>query len=171
MSKDPDRLLVVVDPRVSETARIADIHLAIRPGTDALLIKSMISIILKEGIHNKEYIDKHTDGFNEILPWFSGFDVKAALKVCELDYDLVVKVCREFATRRSCILDDLGILMNRHSALVSYLLVVLLAICGRIGVPGGNYLVGGGSGLGSRRSQGLENIIDRHSGHQRHVPA
>ena len=89
---------------------------------------------------------KHADGFNEILPWFSGFDVKAALKVCDLDYNLVVKVCRELATRRSSILDDLGILMNRHSALVSYLLVVLLALCGRIGVPGGNYLLGGGSG-------------------------
>jgi len=150
MSKDPYRLLVVVDPRVSETARIADIHLAIRPGTDALLIKSMISIILNEGIYNQEYIAKYTDGFNEILPWFSGFDVKAALKVCELDYDLVVKVCRELTTRRSCIIDDLGILMNRHSALVSYLLVVLQAVCGRIGVPGGNYLRGGGSGSDPR---------------------
>ena len=112
----------------------------------------MISIILKEGIYNKEYIAKYTDGFNEILPWFSGFDVKAALKVCELDYDLVVKVCRELATRRSSIIDDLGILMNRHSALVSYLLVVLQALCGRIGVPGGNYLVGGGGRTGSQRS-------------------
>ncbi|MBT3227415.1 MAG: molybdopterin-dependent oxidoreductase, partial [Deltaproteobacteria bacterium] len=52
MSKDPDQLLVVVDPRVSETAKIADIHLAIRPGTDALLMKSMISIILDEGLYN-----------------------------------------------------------------------------------------------------------------------
>jgi anaerobic selenocysteine-containing dehydrogenase len=150
MSKDPDRLLVVVDPRLSETAKIADIHLAIRPGTDALLIKSMISIVLNEGFYNKEYVDKHTDGFNEILPWFSGFDVKAALKVCELDYDLVAKVCRELARRRSSVLDDLGILMNRHSALVSYMLVVLQALCGRIGVPGGNYLVGGGAGRGPR---------------------
>lgn len=150
MSKDPDRLLVVVDPRVTETARLADIHLTIRPGTDALLIKSMISIILDEGIHNKEYIAKHTDGFNEILPWFSGFDVKAALKVCELDYDLVVRVCRELAARRSSVDDDLGILMNRHSALVSYLLVVLQAICGRIGVPGGSYLGGGRPGSNPR---------------------
>lgn len=140
MSKDPDRLLVVVDPRKSETAKIADIHLALRPGTDALLFKSMISIIFNESLHDREYIDKHTDGFNEILPWFSDFDAKAALKVCELDYDLVVKVCRELATRRSCIEDDLGILMNRHSALVSYLIVAVLALCGRIGKPGGNYL-------------------------------
>jgi len=146
MSKNPDQLLVVVDPRLSETAKIADIHLAIRPGTDALLVKSMIAIILREGMHHQEYIDKHVDGLNEILPWFADFDVKAALKVCELEYDQVFQVCREFATRRSCLHDDLGILMGRHSALVSYLLVVLLAICGRIGVPGGNYLAGGGAG-------------------------
>jgi anaerobic selenocysteine-containing dehydrogenase len=146
MSKNPEQLLVVVDPRLSETAKLADIHLAIRPGTDALLVKSMIAIILREGMHNQQYIDEHADGFNKILPWFDDFDVKAALKVCELDYNQVFKVCREFTTRESCLLDDLGILMNRHSALVSYLLVVLLAICGRIGVSGANYLVGGGAG-------------------------
>lgn len=146
MSKNPEQLLVVVDPRLSETARIADIHLAIRPGTDALLLKSMIAIILREEMHSQAYIAEHVDGLGEILPWFTDFDVKAALKVCELDYGQVFKVCREFATRRSCLHDDLGVLMNRHSALVSYLLVVLLAICGRIGVPGGNYLIGGGAG-------------------------
>jgi anaerobic selenocysteine-containing dehydrogenase len=143
ISKDPGKLLVVIDPRRSETAKIANIHLALRPGTDALLLKSMIAIILREGMHNQEYIDKHANGFMEILPRFAGFDVNAALKVCELEYDQVLRVCREFAKRQSCLRDDLGILMNRHSALVSYLLVVLLAICGRIGVPGGNYLVGG----------------------------
>jgi anaerobic selenocysteine-containing dehydrogenase len=146
MSKNPEQLLVVVDPRLSETAKLADIHLAIRPGTDALLVKSMIAIILREGMHNQQYIDEHADGFNKISPWFDDFDVKAALKVCELDYNQVFKICREFTTRESCLLDDLGILMNRHSALVSYLLVVLLAICGRIGVSGANYLVGGGAG-------------------------
>lgn len=150
MSKDPDRLLVVVDPRVSETARIADIHLALRPGTDALLIKAMIAIILKDGLYNQIYLDRHADGFDEILPWFADFDVKAALKICDLDYQQVVGVCRELATRRSSIVDDLGILMNRHSALVSYLIVVLLALCGCIGVPGGNYMLGGGAGPAPR---------------------
>ncbi len=143
ISKEPDKLLAVIDPRRSETAKMANIHLAVRPGTDALLLKSMIAIILKEGLHNQEYIDKHVSGFQEILPWFAGFDVDAALKLCELDYEQVFRVCQEFAKRQSCLRDDLGILMNRHSALVSYLLVVLLAICGRIGVPGGNYLAGG----------------------------
>ena len=49
IAKDPEKLLIVIDPRVSETAKIADIHLPIRPGTDALLLKAMIAIILQEG--------------------------------------------------------------------------------------------------------------------------
>jgi len=106
----------------------------------------MIAIIINEGMHKREYIDKYTDGFDKILSWFANFDVKAALKVCELDYDQVFRVCREFTTRQSCLMDDLGVLMGRHSAFLSYLIVVLLAICGRISVPGGNLLVGGGAG-------------------------
>jgi anaerobic selenocysteine-containing dehydrogenase len=139
MAKDPDILLVVVDPRLSETAKIADIHLALRPGTDALLFKAMISLIIREGWYNREYIDRHCAGFKAILPWFSDFDVESALRVCRLDYQQVYEVCRAFATRKSCLHDDLGTLMNRHSTLVSYLLVVFQALCGRIGVPGGNY--------------------------------
>jgi anaerobic selenocysteine-containing dehydrogenase len=56
ISKDPDKLLIVVDPRLSETAKIADIHLAIRPGTDALLLKAMIAMVLAEGWENKSYL-------------------------------------------------------------------------------------------------------------------
>ncbi len=143
ISKNSAKMLVVIDPRRSETAKIADIHLALRPGTDALLLKAMIALLLGENLVDRDYIGNHVTGFEEILPWFEGFDVNAALKVCELEYEPVLRVCREFATRRSCLRDDLGILMNRHSALVSWLLVVLSAICGRIGVPGGNYLMGG----------------------------
>ena len=47
--KDPGFLLAVVDPRVTETAKLADIHLRLRPGTDALLFKAMIKILLTEG--------------------------------------------------------------------------------------------------------------------------
>jgi anaerobic selenocysteine-containing dehydrogenase len=142
IADDPDKLLVVIDPRVSETAKIADIHLALRPGTDALLLKSMIAIILKEGLENRAYIDKYVNGLGEILPQYADFDVDGALKVCELPYESVERVCREFVRRKSCLHDDLGILMGRHSTLLSYLIVVLLAVSGRICMPGGNYFPG-----------------------------
>jgi len=140
MAKDPDKLLVVVDPRRTETAKIADIHLAIRPGTDALFYRAMIAIILQEGWQDQEYIDRHVSGFEGIRSWFTDFDARAALDVCELDFEQVREVSRLFATRKSSHDSDLGVLMNRHSTLVSYLETILRAVCGRIGVPGGNVL-------------------------------
>jgi anaerobic selenocysteine-containing dehydrogenase len=141
-SKDPQKTLVVIDPRRSETARLANIHLPIRPGTDALLTKAMISIILREGWQNEEYIAQHTHGYGSILPWFADFDAKAAIEVCELDYGEVREVCRLFATRKSSLHSGLGIEMNRHSTATSYLEAILRIICGRLGAPGGNVVHG-----------------------------
>jgi len=156
-SKDPDKLLVVVDPRLSETAKIAGIHLPIKPGTDALFYRAMISIILNEGWEAKDYIEKHVKGFETIRSLFTDFDAKAALKVCELDFDQVHEVCRLFAARKSCHHSDLGVLMTRHSTLISYLENVLRAICGRIGVEGGNiFSVGLRSGGQARRPRSRE---------------
>ena len=142
MAKNPDNVLVVIDPRLSETAKIADIHLPLRPGTDALLSRAMLAIILEEGWQNTDYIAQHVSGFEDIRPWFEGFDVRAAVKVCELDYETVREVCRLVATRKSSMHPDLGVYMSRHSTATSCLGIILLAICGRIGVSGGNVISG-----------------------------
>ena len=140
--KDPERLLVVVDPRKSETAAIADIHLAVRPGTDALLAKAMIALILHEGWENTDYIRHHVSGWEQVSPWFEDFDVKEALRVCGLDYDQVHPVCRLMTTRRWCLHQDLGIYMGRNSTLNSYFLNILGVACGIFCVPGGNVIPG-----------------------------
>ena len=141
-SEDPERFLVVVDPRKSETAAMANIHLSIRPGTDALLLKAMISIILEEGWEAKEYIRDHVEGLDRIRAWFKGFDVRAALEVCMLEYAAVHELCRLMSTRRWCFHPDLGIYMGRHSTLNSYLMNILGAVCGVFCVRGGNVIPG-----------------------------
>ena len=153
LSKDPDKLLIVVDPRFSETAKIADMHLPIRPGTDALLIKAMIAIILKEGWENKAYMDKHTSGFEQVKSLFENFDTRAAVQTCQLDFDQVREVARLYATRKSSLRYDLGIFMGRHSGLSSYLIVILQAICGRLGVEGGNVMNGHMMPIGSHTDE------------------
>ena len=142
LSKDPDKLLIVVDPRLSETAKIADMHLPIRPGTDALLLKAMIAIILKEGWENKSYMENHTSGFDQVKSYFENFDARAAIQTCDLNFDQVREVARLYATRKSSLRYDLGIFMGRHSGLNSYLIVILQSICGRLCVPGGNIIPG-----------------------------
>lgn len=141
-SKDPGRLLVAIDPRRSETAAIADMHLAVRPGSDSLLSKAMIAIILGEGWEAEEYLGENVVGWNIVKPWFKDFDAKAAVQVCRLDYDQVRELCRLMTTKRWCVHTDLGIYMGRHSTLNSYFVNILGAVCGIFGVRGGNVIPG-----------------------------
>ncbi len=141
-SKDTDRILVSIDPRKSETAAIADIHLPVRPGTDSLLAKAMIAIILDQGWEDKEYIAENVEGWDQVNPWFKDFDAKAAVEVCQLEYDRVYELCRLMTTKRWSVHTDLGIYMGRHSTLNSYFVNILGAICGIFGKRGGNVTPG-----------------------------
>ncbi len=152
-SKNPDKILLVIDPRKSETAGIADIHLALKPGTDALLTRAMITIILQEGWENREYIEKFACGYNTIKPWFMDFDARSAVAFCGLDFEEVKEVCRLLATRNWSMHPDLGVFMNRHSTLTSYLHVILAAVCGRIAVPGGTVIPGALMPLGGHSDE------------------
>ncbi len=142
IANNPDKLLVIVDPRTSETARIADIHLALRPGTDALLLKAMIAIILERGWEHTGYLENYVEGFAGIRPWFAKFDSEAAIGLCQLDFRQVVELCRLMTEKSWCMHPDLGIYMGRHSTLNSYLMNILAVICGRFGVRGGNVIPG-----------------------------
>ncbi len=142
IATDPDRQLVVIDPRKSDTARIADIHLALRPGTDALLIKAMIAIILGHGWEDRAYLEKFVDGWDKVRPWFDGFDVPHALEVCGLAQGEVENLCRLMVKKRWSFHQDLGIYMGRHSTLNSYFLAILGSVCGVFQTPGGNMIPG-----------------------------
>lgn len=141
-ARNPEKLLVIIDPRKSETAEIAHIHLALKPGTDALLTRAMISIVVKEGWTDDLYIRQHVSGYEHIKGWFTDFDAEAAVKFCGLDYEVVKEVCRQLKLRKACYHPDLGVYMNRHSTLVSYLEIILFTITGNFCVPGGNVIPG-----------------------------
>jgi anaerobic selenocysteine-containing dehydrogenase len=141
-SKDPNRFLVVIDPRKSETAAIADLHLPVRPGTDSLLMKAMIALILEERWEAKAYLGTHVEGWHRVKPWFEGFDIRSAFEVCQLNHEQVYKLCRLMTTRRWCVHPDLGIYMGRNSTLNSYFMHILGAVCGIFGMRGGNVFPG-----------------------------
>jgi anaerobic selenocysteine-containing dehydrogenase len=141
-AKDPEKLLVVIDPRKTETAELAHIHLAVKPGTDALLTKAMIAVCIDKGWTDDEYIQAHVSGYEEIKSWFAGFDAKSAVECCGLDYEQVREVCHQLYLRKACYHPDLGVYMNRHSTLVSYLEIILFTITGNFCVPGGNVIPG-----------------------------
>jgi len=158
LARDPEKMLVVIDPRKSETAQIANLHLPVRTGADALLLKAMIAIILHHGWEDRNYLERHTTGWEKIRDYFYGFDFRAAISTCHLEYDTVYRLCDLFAHRRSSMRHDLGIYMNRHSALSSYLINILKAICGRLGVRGGNVFPGHFVPMGSHTDERDERV-------------
>ena len=71
-SRDPEKMVIAVDPRLSETARMADLHIMPANGSDALLMRALIAIILEKGWQNQEYINQYTRDWALVLPWFKG---------------------------------------------------------------------------------------------------
>lgn len=136
-SDDPNKVLIVIDPRRSETAGLADYHLPIRPGTDAVLWRGMTALLLQEGWENKEYIKEHVSDLEKILPWFEGVDPREYIEFCGLDYDEVREITHMLATRRSSIHSDLGVICGRHSTVTTHIQDIFFTLCGHMLVPGG----------------------------------
>lgn len=138
IAKDPNRKLVVVDPIRTETAAKADTHLQIRPGGDAHMMLAMLSYIVQEGLHNQEYIDEYTVGFDELASMLREVNVDAYCAEAGLDPETVKQVARDYAsTPKACIRTDLGLEHSLHSTLNNYLTRMLYIITGHLGVKGG----------------------------------
>ena len=70
------RKLIVVDPRVTKTAMMADFHLAIKPRSDIALLNGIAHILIREGLIDHNYIDQHTNGFEEFAAFVCAFTPK-----------------------------------------------------------------------------------------------
>ena len=141
IKNDPRRTMVVVDPRRTETAKMADIHLAIRPGTDAYLMAAMLGIMLRENLHDQAFISRHCTGFEAVEQALRNVPVEDFIRYTELESDAVYKVARGFAKAESaCLRIDLGIQQTLNSTLNSYLEKLLFLVSGNFGIKGGNNL-------------------------------
>lgn len=141
MAKDPARCLIVVDPRRTETAELADIHLQVKPGTDAWLLSAMIATLVQENLVAHDWLAAHADGAEQVLPRFASVDVAAYSKACGVPEETVRMATRRIAAASSVAsFEDLGVQMNRHSTLVSYLHKLLVLLTGNFGKKGCAYI-------------------------------
>lgn len=138
IAKDPNRKLVVIDPRVSETAAKADLHLRVKPGTDAWCLAALAGIIVQEDLVDHDWVEEHTDGYDLIAPLLSDVPVAKFAKTCGVSEDLLRETARLIASAPSvAVFEDLGMQMNRHSTLGSYLQRLTWMLTGHFGKKGG----------------------------------
>jgi anaerobic selenocysteine-containing dehydrogenase len=137
IAADPDRTMIVIDPRLTETAELADIHLRVRPGADAFLLSAMLAVLVAEDLLDHTFLDEHAQGHDAVVAAVRAIDVDAYCRRAGVDADLVRQAARVIGTAQSVsILEDLGIQQAPHSTLNSYLEKLLWALTGNFARPG-----------------------------------
>jgi len=139
--------VIYTDPRKTATARyLADIHLQLKSGTDAALINAMMSIILAEGLEDKEFIASRTAGFDELRDFLSKVDLKQAEEITGVPLEKIREAAITYArAERGCILYDQGISQHYVGTDNVRTHANLALLCGHAGKPG--------SGVNSMRGQ------------------
>ncbi len=141
LSRDPDRTMVVIDPRVTETAKKADVHLQVRPGGDAHLLLAILGTIIQEGLADEDFLTARTTGFDELRELLTAVPVDEYAGYAGLEPEAVRQVARGYATAEAgCVRTDLGLEHSPHSTLNLYLSKLLYLITGNFAKRGGNNL-------------------------------
>ena len=136
-AKEAGAKLVVVDPRFTETASKADTYLPIIPGTDAALLLAMIRTIISEGLHDVEFVEKYTIGFERLMEHVQKYTPEYAEEITGIPNERIVEVARQFATAKPACLDRReGVLHHANSTHTLRAMAILLAITGNIDKPG-----------------------------------
>ncbi|MFI6042583.1 molybdopterin-dependent oxidoreductase [Nocardia sp. NPDC051321] len=141
VAADPERSIIVVDPRVSETAAMADHHLQVTPGGDAWLMAALVAVLVQEGLVDRGFISSHTEGYAEVAAAFAAVDIAAFARTSGVPEPQIRSAARRIATAASvCVYEDLGIQQAPNSTLVSYLNKLLWILTGNFGRPGTMFL-------------------------------
>ena len=150
IANDPDRTMIVVDPRRTESADLADIHLRPVPGGDAHLLAALLKILSAEYAATS-WLDENANGFDELRAHLDAVDVAASCAKAGVPESQVREVAEVIgrATGGVSIFEDLGIQMAPHSTLNSYLEKLVVLVTGNFGVKGGMNLHTRFASLGS----------------------
>jgi len=133
--------VIVVDPRVTMFAQMADMHLPVNPGTDLVLLNALAHVILKEGLHKPDYIAAHTEGFEAFKALVEQYDPVTASKICGIDEDTIRNVARVYAKAGAAMtIWTMGINQSTHGSDGVVAINNLNLITGNIGKPGGTSL-------------------------------
>jgi anaerobic selenocysteine-containing dehydrogenase len=129
--------LIVVDPRKTETARMADIHADVIPGTDLFMLLAIYSHIFQNDLHDPQFLREHCVN-HEILQGLATLTPEAAETICGVPADEIRQIAEEFAKAESaCAIAKLGIHTSRNCTLTYWLIEALNAVTGNVDRPGG----------------------------------
>ena len=135
-AKRAGKKLIVADPVRIPLAEIADVFLQINPGTSVALSNGMIHVIFAEGLEDKEYIEKHTEGAEELREFVKEYTPERVAEICGIDAEDLKKAARLYATNRSYIAYAMGITQHTNGTDNVLSCSNLALVTGNLGKPG-----------------------------------
>lgn len=130
--------LVVVDPRRTRTARLADRHLAPRPGSDALLLAALAHTLITEKLAAPGALEELVEGFGELAAALGSFTPEAVASACDLSATEIRTLARDLAAApTAAVYGRIGSCTVEHGTLASWLVDVLNILTGNLDRPGG----------------------------------
>jgi len=129
--------LIVVDPRTTEFAKMAAIHLRHKPGTDVALVNAIMHVIVEENLHNKKFIQERTEGFEQLAETVKKYTPEMAEKITGVPKADIIKAARLFAgVDKAAVLYGMGITQHTTGTDNVKTLANLLMLTGNIGREG-----------------------------------
>ncbi|MFD8507023.1 molybdopterin oxidoreductase family protein [Streptomyces sp. NPDC059687] len=130
--------LTVIDPRRTRTARLADRHVAVRPGTDALLLAAMTHVLFEEDLVDLGHLAPYVQGVDDVAAAVRDFTPEAAAGACDVGADTIRTLARELAAApTAAVYGRIGSCTVPHGTLASWLVDVLNVLTGNLDRPGG----------------------------------
>ena len=164
-ARNPALKLIVVDPRATVTARAADIHLAIRPGTDTALFNAMLHVLCRENLLDRGYIAAHTEGFEALRAMVANWTPERAAQVCEIAPEKIAGTAWALASAKAALsLYCQGLNQSVNGTFKNSALINLHLATGQIGRPGAGpfSLTGQPNAMGGREVGGMANLLSAH---------
>ena len=164
-AQNPNLKIIVADPRRTDTASSADLHLPLQPGTDVALFHGLLHIMLREGWTDPAYIQAHTDGFAAMQTLVRDFTPERVSQLCGLPTESLLQAARWFATAKATLsLYCQGLNQSSSGTAKNASLINLHLATGQIGKPGAGpfSLTGQPNAMGGREVGGLANLLSAH---------
>jgi len=162
---NPNLKMIVVDPRRTDTARDADLHLAILPGTDVALFNGLLHLCLWDDALDHDFIAQHTDGFVELKKTVRDFTPTMVAQICGIKEQDLHQAAQWFGQAKAALsLYCQGLNQSAAGTAKNAALINLHLATGQIGKPGAGpfSLTGQPNAMGGREVGGMANLLSGH---------
>nr|WP_255701845.1 nitrate reductase [Bordetella sp. LUAb4] len=161
----PDMKVILVDPRRSDTAELADLHLPILPGSDVALFHAMLHVMQDEGLLDHGYIERHTTGYAALRARIAAYPPTVAQALCGVPAADIVQAARWFGRAGAALsLYTMGLNQSTSGTAKNATLIHLHLATGQIGKPGAGpfSLTGQPNAMGGREAGGMATLLPGH---------